>query len=1259
MASATITTPQGTTITIDDSSFDRQIAEGAIIATVTVSDAGGLLGFGLTPPGLDGNGASDAFGWILNGQRGEAFEMMNFEDSDPIVTSFTFQIVALKDIDFGSLANYDFRFDTWYDGDQYEEGIVLPLTIEQGPTAVADAAETVKDLSKTIDVIANDTDSDGTLDPTTVTIVDQPLHGTVTVNATTGVVTYKPAAGYVGADTFTYTVKDNDGNVSTPATVTLDVTGAHILTSGNDVFSGDSLGLTTSGIEVHGGAGDDYIVTSNRAAMPDKIDGGDGNDLIFTGSGDDYVDGGAGDDVIHARAGNDTVIGGTGDDTFVIRFTDAGTTTIIDDDGTLWHGTFRPASIPSTWTPAPSPTSGFAIEGTATVTGPDKWNLTVTDNLNVIHNLTLTLVNGDLTIVEAGKPQTIVIKDYASGTFGITLGTDADQAPQSVTLSNNSISEDAQIGDVVGTVSAVDPEGHALTIQLTGGASEFFEIVDGEIRLKKALDYETAATHQIEVTVTDAVGNKTIKQFDIAVGDVYEGPSKGMITIDVSGAGSAGVDVEAFLRGGFISDTVGGGFPSFDNSSAFAGEEMFIGYGADAISKYVLAHGELSYNFGTHTIAGEINTIEFGTRGNGVFDSNGYFTGGNAAMKITGLNFANAVPTNSGEEAEIEANGLVHLFGIAHMYGQSTDPTTAARVAAALNKIANGLDDYAQHFIGSAGADAYIGTRYADEIEGGAGNDILSGGGGDDSISGGAGNNIIAGGAGDDTVVFDGLKSAYTITTGSNGSVSVLDKAAGTTDTLSGVEFLRFQDKIIDLSDGSEEPAGSPPQNIGLSKTSVAENSAAGTVVGTLSAVDPDGGTVSFALASASDKFSIVGNQLRVKGGLDYETAKSHQVVVKVTDSFGSVANKTFTIGVTNVNEAPTGLALKGNTVAENAAVGTTVGTLSAVDPEGGAVSYSLSGSSAKYFKVVGNKLQVAKGLDYETLKSHALSIVAKDASGNSLTKAFTVKVGNVDEAPTSIALSKTTVVENSKVGTTVGTLSAIDPEGGAVTFSLASNPGGNFKLVGNKLQVAKSLDYEDDQSHTIKVKAIDVSGKVTQKTLTIEVTDKMETINGTSKSETINGKIGADKIFGLNGNDKLNGGLGNDYLSGGAGSDTLYGGRGADDLYGGAGKDTFVFKAVSDSTVSSSGRDTIFDFSGKGGDIINLSAIDAVSGKSGNQAFSFIGEDAFSGKAGQLRYVEKASDTYIYADINGDKKADFAIHLDDALSLNKGYFIL
>ncbi|MCV9967686.1 hypothetical protein OIU34_38330 [Pararhizobium sp. BT-229] len=158
---------------------------------------------------------------------------------------------------------------------------------------------------------------------------------------------------------------------------------------------------------------------------------------------------------------------------------------------------------------------------------------------------------------------------------------------------------------------------------------------------------------------------------------------------------------------------------------------------------------------------------------------------------------------------------------------------------------------------------------------------------------------------------------------------------------------------------------------------------------------------------------------------------------------------------------------------------------------------------------------------------------------------------------------------------------------------------------------------------------------------------------------ERLTGSSHADKLYGNGGANLLTGGAGNDALNGGSGNDVLHGGSGADDLVGGAGADIFVFKARADSTVSTSGRDTIFDFSGTGGDRFDLSDIDANATASGNQAFTYLGTAAFTGKAGELRTIKDASDTYVYGDVNGDRKVDFAIHLDDAVSLSKGYFVL
>jgi Ca2+-binding RTX toxin-like protein len=110
--------------------------------------------------------------------------------------------------------------------------------------------------------------------------------------------------------------------------------------------------------------------------------------------------------------------------------------------------------------------------------------------------------------------------------------------------------------------------------------------------------------------------------------------------------------------------------------------------------------------------------------------------------------------------------------------------------------------------------------------------------------------------------------------------------------------------------------------------------------------------------------------------------------------------------------------------------------------------------------------------------------------------------------------------------------------------------------------------------------------------------------------------------------------------------------------LTGGAQADRFIFNSITESR-SGGGRDTIVDFNHAQGDRIQLSAIDANTKLAGNQAFSFIGTAAFSGVAGQLRYVKIGADSHIYSDINGDRVIDMHIISNVAANFTAADFVL
>lgn len=154
----------------------------------------------------------------------------------------------------------------------------------------------------------------------------------------------------------------------------------------------------------------------------------------------------------------------------------------------------------------------------------------------------------------------------------------------------------------------------------------------------------------------------------------------------------------------------------------------------------------------------------------------------------------------------------------------------------------------------------------------------------------------------------------------------------------------------------------------------------------------------------------------------------------------------------------------------------------------------------------------------------------------------------------------------------------------------------------------------------------------------------------------TLNGGAGHDTLFAGDGTFTLNGGAGNDMLTIEiflGGKSTLNGGAGADILehldppFPG-GIVTFDYNAVSDSPAGA-GRDAIINFVGvngfdeadEHGDRIDLTGVDANSLVSGNQAFKWIGNNAFTA-AGQLRY----SGGILSGNTDGDAAAEFEIQL-------------
>ncbi|MES2788492.1 MAG: cadherin domain-containing protein [Planctomycetota bacterium] len=309
-------------------------------------------------------------------------------------------------------------------------------------------------------------------------------------------------------------------------------------------------------------------------------------------------------------------------------------------------------------------------------------------------------------------------------------------------------------------------------------------------------------------------------------------------------------------------------------------------------------------------------------------------------------------------------------------------------------------------------------------------------------------------------------------------------------------------------------PVPDAPTNITLVGDTLLENLPGNTLVGTLSTTDADLPSDSFTYSVVGGTglglFQISGSQLRTSQGLNYEGTVppgTYTVVIRSTDSSTLFFEKEFTIHVIDVNEPATAISVAvnpisnlPNSIPENQPVNSVVGTLVAVDPDSGDHStFTLvTGAGADdnaLFKIVNGQLVANTVFNYEVKNSYTVRVRATDSQGVTFETPITITITNVNEAPTNINLSNSTVVENTAAGTVVGAFDAVDPDANETfTYALVSGPGStnNAKFTINangELEIATPPNYEDPgHFYTIRVRVTDGGLQSFEKTFTITI---------------------------------------------------------------------------------------------------------------------------------------------------------------------------
>jgi Ca2+-binding RTX toxin-like protein len=467
---------------------------------------------------------------------------------------------------------------------------------------------------------------------------------------------------------------------------------------------------------------------------------------------------------------------------------------------------------------------------------------------------------------------------------------------------------------------------------------------------------------------------------------------------------------------------------------------------------------------------------------------------------------------------------------------------------------------------------------------GGAGNDTIVGNAADNLLTGNGGNDAIDGAGGTDTAAYAGLRADFVITYVTSTRVTVSGPGAGL-DTLDNIEFLQFTDSVV-----STVVSNTPPTGATLNNAVVAENFATGFQFGSVTATDPDAGEVlryslvddaggRFAINIFTGILSIADATL-----LDFETATSHDITVRVTDLAGAAADFDFVITVTNANDLapvfdPLVVAHGPFFRPEN---GTVIIPLTgiATDPDQLAqISYAVSGGAdAALFTVdaVTRELRFLTAPDFEAPgdadgNGFYEVIVAASDGGLSTNLAITVIVTDAEEVPTN-TFTGTSAVDSFAVADAnswlISGLAGNDTLTGGGLADIIIGGRNNDVMAGGggndifKIAAGDGIDSFDGGAGIDRILATRDNTSIAISALTgIEIIDggpwQNVRIIGTTAAETLD--FSAIELLGIT---SIDAGSGNDTIIGSTWADTIALGLGNDIIRGGDGDDTFLARS-------------------------------------------------------------------------------------------------
>jgi Ca2+-binding RTX toxin-like protein len=312
---------------------------------------------------------------------------------------------------------------------------------------------------------------------------------------------------------------------------------------------------------------------------------------------------------------------------------------------------------------------------------------------------------------------------------------------------------------------------------------------------------------------------------------------------------------------------------------------------------------------------------------------------------------------------------------------------------------------------------------------------------------------------------------------------------------------------IIEIANADEPPTGVTLDGVTLDNVSVSEDAPLlrswnATLVGTFRAIDQDfWGYHDYALVSGegdddNGSFFLFGWLLMKPGGFDFETQSSYAIRIRVSDQVGFF-EQGFVIHVTDVNEAPTDIALSNDTVAANRPAGTVVGTLSTVDQDtADSHTYMLISGNGDdnnaAFAIEGNELKTAAGFTFNPGSSYSIRVRTIDAGGLFFDRVFVIHATHGNVAPT---VTINGAPDSGSEGDAIQLTASVSDPDRADTLTLVWAVTKNGNPYANGWGTTISFTPDDDGSYVVTVTVTDDDGGVGSDVKTIAIHNASPTV--------------------------------------------------------------------------------------------------------------------------------------------------------------------